>query len=526
MIPAMHSRFAARYALFALFAISASVSQAEVALPPFFSDHMVLQRESKAPIWGTAAPGEEVTVQFRDQTLKTTADAAGKWRVELKGLEAGGPDELTIAGKNAIKLTDVLVGEVWVGSGQSNMAGLVRMYVGNDPILAQIAATAYPTIRGCTAKTGWTVSSPAANANFSAILFAFAVRLQEGINVPVGMMLGAVGGTPSGAWVSNERFNEDAACQALVAEYAKTFDKQLADFHDRVLPVWKKGAEAAKAAGNQVGRTPLPPAPPGTINGKDPGYLYEVHIRPLVGYGMRGVLWDQGESGTAMGGVDQYRMMGALMRGWRADWQAGEFAFLYVQKPSGGGCAWDLNNPVTNKGEKFQLLTEAQLAKTVDGPTLDGSTVETHVRIMTYPNTGMVISSDLGGMTHPVNKSGYGARAAALALGMTYRKPVEYYGPIYKSHAVEGDKVRIQFTHVGKGLAAGHSHKLQGFIIAAADKTFHWADAVIDGDSVVVSSPKVAKPAAVRYGWSVRRPWANLFNQDGLPATSFRTDPW
>ena len=345
----MFPRITARYALVAVLVASASVVQAEVALPPFFSDHMVLQRETKAPIWGTAAPGEEVTVHFRDQNLKAKADEAGKWRVELKGLKAGGPDELTITGTNTLKFTDVLVGEVWVGSGQSNMAGLVRTYVGNDPVLAQLAATAHPTIRGCTAKAGWTVSSPAANANFSAILFAFAVRLQEGIDVPVGMMLGAVGGTPSGAWVSNERFQEDAACRKLVAEYAKTFDKQLADFHSRVLPAWEKGAEAAKAAGKEVGRKPLPPAPAGTINGKDPGFLYEAHIRPLVGYGIRGVLWDQGESRTAVGGVDQYSMMGALIRGWRADWQAGDFAFLYVQKPSGGGCAWDLNNPVTNK---------------------------------------------------------------------------------------------------------------------------------------------------------------------------------
>ena len=522
----MLSRLAARCALFAVLVGSASVAQAEVALPPFFSDHMVLQRETKAPIWGTAAPGEEVTVRFRDQTAKTQADTAGKWRVELKGLKAGGPDELTITGTNTLKLTDVLVGEVWVGSGQSNMAGLVRTYVGGDPVLAQLAATAYPTIRGCTAKTGWSVSSPAANANFSAILFAYAVRLQEGIDVPVGMMLGAVGGTPSGGWISNERFDEDAACRALVAEYAKTFDQQLADFNDRILPAWTKGAAAAKAAGKEVGRKPLPPAPPGTINGKDPGYLYEVHIRPLVGYGIRGVLWDQGESGTAVGGVDQYTMMGALIRGWRADWQSDDFPFLYVQKPSGGGCAWDLNNPVTNKGEKFQQLTAAQLAKTVDGPTLDGSKVETHVRIMNYPNTGMVISSDLGGMTHPVNKSGYGARAAALAHGMVYGKAVEYYGPIYKSHAVEGDKVRIRFTQVGKGLAAAHCDKLQGFVIAGDDQTFYWADAVIDGDSVVVSSPNVAKPASVRYGWSGRRPWANLFNQAGLPAVPFRTDAW
>ena len=173
---------------------------------------------------------------------------------------------------------------------------------------------------------------------------------------------------------------------------------------------------------------------------------------------------------------------------------------------------------MTNQAGPFAALPPAV-------PT-DGLFRETHVRIMRYPNTAMAISSDLGGMTHPVNKSGYGARAARVALGMVYGKGVEYYGPLYASHKVEGNKVRVAYTHVGKGLAFRHGDKLQGFAVAGEDRRFVWADAVIDGDTVIVSSDKVEKPAAVRYGWAANLPWANLFNKDGLPAVSFRTDSW
>jgi sialate O-acetylesterase len=176
--------------------------RADVKLPPFFSDHMVLQRDAKAPIWGTAGASEKVTVRFRDQDRRATADENGNWRIELSGLKAGGPDDLIVAGNNTIELQDVLVGEVWVGSGQSNMAGTVGIYVNHDPVLAKLAAQTYPQIRGCTAERAWTVSSAEANRGYSALLFAMAVRLHEELDVPVGMMLGAVGASPSGCWLS------------------------------------------------------------------------------------------------------------------------------------------------------------------------------------------------------------------------------------------------------------------------------------------------------------------------------------
>jgi sialate O-acetylesterase len=504
----------------------AATAWADVKLPPFFSDHMVLQRETKAPIWGTAAPGEKVTVKFRDQEQQVTADAAGNWRAELAGLKAGGPDELTVSGTNTVKFSDVLVGEVWVGSGQSNMAGNVGGYAKGDTVLAELAAKEFPKIRGCSARGAWKVATPQNNPSFSAILFAFAVRLHEGIDMPVGMMLGAVGGTPSGAWLSEEALASDPACQKQISEYATTYDTVLKDYEARIVPAWEKAVADAKAANKPAPNKPQAPGKPGTANGQPAGYLYKAHIQPLVGYGIRGVLWDQGESRTAIGGVDQYTLMGALIRGWRKEWNAGDFAFIYVQKPSGGGPAWDKNNPVTSHAEEFAPQPAGQPGKLPTTYGSDGGYVDNHVRIMKYPNVGMAISTDLGAGIHPANKSGYGSRAATVALGMTYGKPVEYYGPIYAGHEIEAGKVRIKFTHVGKGLAIAHSEKLQGFVIAGDDQNFVWADAVIDGDAVVVSSPQVPKPAAVRYAWSGRHPWANLFNKDGLPAVTFRTDAW
>lgn len=518
----MHARRVVSLVVVLCLASSAQVLRAEVKVSPVFGNHMVLQRESKSSIWGTAAPGEAVTVKFRDQERKATADESGKWRVVLDKLKAGGPDELIISGTNTLTLKDVLVGEVWVGSGQSNMAGNVGApgtgYVKDDPVLAELAAKDYPQIRGATARDGWLVADPKNNPRFSALLFPFAVRLHKELGVPVGMLLGAAGGTPSGAWVSEAALAADEPSQKLMAKYVEEYPALLKNHEEVVVPRWRAAAEKLKAEGKPVGREPPPPVKPGTALNQKPGYLYEQHLRPLVGYGIRGALWDQGESGTAVGGVDQYTLMGALIRGWRKEWEQGDFPFIYVQKPSGNGCAWDYENPVTNKAQPFTALPATVPA--------DGLYVETHVKIMTYPNTAMAISSDLGPYTHPTNKSGYGSRAAQVALGAAYGKPVEYYGPVYASHTIAGGEATVKFTHVGQGLATRHGTKLQGFALAGADKKFYWADAKIVGDTVVLSSPTVKEPKAVRYAWSNVRTWANLFNKDGLPAVTFRTDSW
>jgi sialate O-acetylesterase len=510
-------RFAAF--LFA-FCLSVSSAHADVKLPRPLTDHMVLQRDQAVPLWGLASPGEKVSIKFRDQEKSATADKDGKWLVKLDPLKAGGPDKLTISGNNTITLNDVLVGEVWLGSGQSNMEGSVNGYARGDAGLAKLAEGTYPKLRLLTGGR-WQEASPQTCKGFSAILFSFGVHLQKDLDIPVGLMVGAVGGTPSGYWLTEEMFRDDSACQDLVKKVSANYpyDQLLKKYQDDLVR-WEKAAQEAKDAGKPAPKKPTPPSKAGQTTGGKIGHLYESHIRPLVPYGIRGVLWDQGESGTAITGIDQYTLMGGLIRGWRKDFNQGDFAFLYVQKPSGGGCAFDEGNPVTSKADKFAKLPARPAG------TADGIYRETHIRIKDYPNTAMVTSSDLGPGIHPSNKSGYGERATRVALGLVYGKKVEIYGPVYDAYKIEDGKVRVTFKHVGQGLAFKHGDKLQGFAVAGEDKVYHWADATIDGDTVVVSCDKVKTPAAVRYAWGSSHPWANLFNKDGLPGLPFRTDSW
>jgi sialate O-acetylesterase len=517
--------------------IFASYASAAVKLPNVISDHMVLQRETSAPIWGTATPGEKVTVKFRDQEKTAEAGKDGKWIVKLADLKVGGPDELTVKGENSITIKDVLVGEVWLGSGQSNMQTPVSMYAEKDKVLEKMADESYPKVHLINQNGKWTEATPASIKGFSALLFSFGVPLQKELDVPVGLMVGAVGGTPSGAWLSPEQFEADAACKAEVEkamanykpeEEKAKFDKAM-EAYEKELAAYKAAAAADPASAKPAGpglrpkllapRKPEALAKPGEMpGGRKTGYLYEQFVKPYIPYAIRGVLWDQGESGTQVRDVDQYTLMGALIRGWRNTWGQGDFPFLYVQKPSGGGPALNPADPVTLAANKF--------ATEPPNPAGDASYRALHIKISTYPNTYMVIASDLGPDTHPWNKSGYGARSERVALGAVYGRNIEYYGPVYESFKVDGAKVQVKFTHVGQGLVAGQSEKLQGFALAGEDKKFYWADATIEGDAVVLHSDKVAKPVAVRYAWSNSAPWANLFNKDGLPTQTFRTDDW
>jgi len=485
---------------------------AVVVLPPVLSSHMVLQRGVKVPIWGTAASGENVTVRFRDQVKSTTADAQGKWKVSLDPLQVGQPADLTVTGSNTLTLVDVLVGEVWLGSGQSNMAGTATQFAVNDTVLRDRVAANFPNIRlirlDSSTWNGWKEASPANLGEFSALLFSFGIPLQTDLNVPVGLLVGAVAGKPSGFFLSQEAFNSDPACQNLVNS-------------------------------DKTGVT-------GTTYYGVIGQYYETIIRPCIPYAIGGVLWDQGESGTGIKNIDQYTVMGALIKGWRKDWEQ-DFPFIYVQKQSGGGCAWDTTDPVTSKGES---LVPLPVDKLPDYQWYVKTGFNDYLKIRNYPNTFMSTSSDLSPTTdptseqlangityneagmHPENKSGAGARAARVALGGVYGKGVEIYGPVYKSHRIVGNQVIISFDHVGKGLAFKTGElvdKLQGFLISGDAETYNynrprfvWADAVIVGNTVVVSSAQVLTPVSVRYAWHERRRWANLFNQDGLPALPFR----
>lgn len=520
------------FAFFAFCLLAPLLQAQQVTLSKVFSPHMVLQRDIPAPVWGMAAPGAEVVVEFAGQKKPVQAGADGKWSVKLDPLPASAEPRVLKIG--TIEIEDVLVGDVWIGSGQSNMDMQVNSYTKGDPVLDAAAQQSYPLLRLMRkdANARWELSTPETNPKMSALLFGFGSALQKEIGVPVGLMVGAVGGTPSGFWLSEEMYRDSAACAEAVKKFAPTYNhpalmKQYeADKakYDADFAAWKPLADAAKKEGKPQPpgpRAPKIPGKPGETNGGKIGQLFESFIRPYVGYGIKGVLWDQGESRTNVVGVDQVTLMGALIGGWRKAWGQGDFPWLYVEKPSGGGCAFDYSQPMNRLAEKF-----AALPKTIPNPPDREYSHAAFERIMQYPNTHMVISSDLGSGIHPPNKSGYGARAVQVALAVAYGKGTEYLGPQLAAHQISDGKITLSFRHVGKGLAFRNGDKLQGFAIAGSDKNFVWADAVIEGDKVVVSSASVSQPAAVRYAWSNSFQWANLFNLDGFPAQPFRTDDW
>ncbi len=496
-----------------------SDAHAAVRYAPLFTDHMVLQRDMRVKVWGTAAPDENLTINFKGQISHAAAGKDGKWSATIGPFKVGEPDTLT-AGDQVLK--DVVVGDVWLGSGQSNMAMISSAFTKDDPALAEAVGKSYPQIRVYqSGGRGWGAATPEVNANTSALLIAFGVALQKEIDVPVGLIFSAASGSPSGRWLTKDMMVASPGCLRQMEAYRiKNPPEVLEQRRADTLAKWQQTTDAAKKNG-----TPAPSAPPPAISLDQAidltnGDLYRTYMRPFIGFTVRGILWDQGESGTGLPGLDQYVVTSALIRGWRKDWAQGDIPFLLVQKPSGLGCAWDAVDPITRGAMPYSAPT----AFPPDPQA--GFFREAHVRLIDNPATTLVITSDMDGMAHPLNKWGYGVRSARAAMAAVYQRNIPIYGPMYDSHKVEGSRVRMSFKHVGSGLAIRHADKLTGFWIAGDDRNFFWADAVIDGDQVLVSSAQVPHPVAVRYAWGHIVPWANLFNKDHLPAQIFRTDSW
>lgn len=445
----------------------AAVATAAVKLPAVIGDNMVLQRGQPVPIWGWADQGEEVTVAVAGQTLATKAGDDGRWKVMLAKLDIGNPLEMTIKGSSgsSIVLKNILVGDVWVCSGQSNME--MGIGVCNDAP-AEIAAANYPQIRlfmvpnvkaaepATDVNAAWAACSPqtvAANGwgGFSALAYYFGRQLHKDLNVPIGLIDTTWGGTPAEFWTSRKVLEADPALKPLA-----------------------QGESSC---------------------------LYNGMIAPILPYAIRGAIWYQGESNA--GRAFQYRtLFPAMIANWRADWGQGDFPFGFVQLAP---FRYNESNPIN-----WAELCEAQRM------TLDAS-----------PNTGMAVTTDIGDVKdiHPKNKQELGRRLALWALAKVYGKDIVYSGPIYKSMTVEGNKIRLQFDHVGGGLIASDGKPLVDFTIAGADQKFVPAVATIDGNSIVVSSDQVAQPVAVRYAWhDDTQP--NFANKEGLPASPFRTDTW
>jgi sialate O-acetylesterase len=494
-----------RYAsLFVLFALAITGGQrsakADVKLPAIFSDHMVLQQGQPVMVWGWAEPGEDVTVQiqggflkkksaFSSDIVKTTTSADGKWSVKLAKLPDGAHRcTLKVTGENKIQLKDVLVGEVWVCSGQSNMQWSVTS--ANNP-KEEIAAAKYPNIRlfyvprvpsgtpKDDVKATWKACSPQTVGGFSAVSYFFGRHLHKNLNVPIGLIHTSWGGTRIEPWTPPVGFQSVPGTHKYLANI-KAANKSYAD-----------RAAVAKKAGKPAPRHPLNSrgAPTGLYNGM---------IHPLVPFAIKGAIWYQGES-NRNNGLYYEQQMQALINGWRKVWNQGDFPFYYVQLA-----------PFRYRGD-VTLLPKIWEAQT---------------NVLKMKNTGMAVIVDIGNPTniHPKNKQGVGKRLALWALAKTYgKKDLVYSGPLYKSMEIEGGSIRLTFDHVGDGLVSRNGKSLSHFSIAGSDGKFVEAKAEIDGSEVVVSSDAVKKPTAVRFGWhQLAEP--NLSNKNGLPASPFRTD--
>jgi sialate O-acetylesterase len=490
-------------------------ARADVKLPAIFTSHLVLQRDQANPVWGWAEPGEQVTVSIGEQKQTATADNAGKWRVKLAPLPVGGPHQITVQGKNSITLDDVLVGEVWICSGQSNMQWAVNQAIDGD---LEPKTAKYPKIRLISVpqvgtqepqddfKGAWEVCTPESVGNFSAVGYFFGRQLHETLDMPVGLIDNAWGGSACEAWVRRDLLANDERFKGLMDQWAERektydYDKEVANYKV-ALEKWKLAAEAAKEAGKPMPQAPRQPGNLMTGNSR-PANIYNGVLKPTIGYGIRGAIWYQGESNA--GRAYQYRdLFPFMIQSWRDEWHQGDFPFYWVQladflaeKPEPGDSAW-------------AELREAQ------------------TMTMKLPNTGEAVIIDKGEANdiHPRNKQDVAKRLARWALARDYGVQVVYRSPLYKSLELVDNKATITFDHIGSGLRTFDVSEVRGFAIAGEDKKFVWAEAkIVAPNKVEVWSDKVSQPAAVRYAWA-DNPVCNLQNKEGLPVTPFRTDDW
>lgn len=456
---------------------------AQIQMGPLFSDDMILQRESQVPIWGLASPNEKVTVlsSWNNKTTSTTADNNGNWNVKIETPQAGGPYQLNISTSNSVlNYSNVLIGEVWIASGQSNMQ-MALFGGGKEPVLGSIdmiAQSKNSSIRLFTVKLSssetpikqlkgqWLVSSPANSSGFSAVAYSFANYLNKVLDIPIGIINTSWGGSPAEAWT----------------------DKKTLDFN----------FEKSEIRNNHKDKAVH----------HNPSGLFNAMIHPLIPFKIRGAIWYQGEANV--GRANNYtKLMNKMIDGWRLNWNQGSFPFYFVQiAPNGAGGK-------KNKSDQA-YLREAQM-----------------MTMMQTENTGMAVTMDIGSefTVHPPEKILVGKRLAYWALVKDYGiKGISFSGPIYKSLTIKGDKIIVNFDYAQNGITS-YNEPLLGFEISGPDRVFYPANAKVIRDygsnrsKLEVSSSKVKNPVAVRYGWKNYLK-GNLYNTQGLPASSFRSDNW
>jgi len=514
----------------AISTLLSGILRAEVRANPLFSDGAVLQRDQAIPIWGTARDGEKVTVELADQKL-TTITENGVWRADFKPMSAGGPFTLTLTGDNTVTVNNVLVGEVWICSGQSNMEWAFNKAANaaeerpqaNYPKIRMFTVAKNTSMRPLSeAKSSWVECSPETVGKFSAVGYFFARELYQKLGIPVGMIHSSWGGTPAQAWTSIEGLAKDPALKdyldpanAALANYPAamaTYPAKLAEFktaketweetvgkpHQLALKTWTE--KSAKA--QQTGQAPPPkpeatskaPAPPMSPEGNQnkETTLFNAMLNPLIPYAIKGAIWYQGESNASQSKLYQ-SLFPAMIADWRTRWKQGDFPFIFVQIAPFNG------QPPEIREAQFLTLSKS-------------------------PNTAMAVTTDVGDAKdiHPTRKEPVGQRLALAARALAYGEKIEYSGPLYQSMDVSGAEAVLSFTHTGGGLLAKDG-ELKGFTIAGADGKFVPATAKIQGANVLVTAAGVTDPKAVRYGWE-NVPDVNLFNKEGLPASPFRSD--
>ena len=491
----------------------------EVTLPHIIGSNMVLQRDMQVPIWGWASAGEEVTITLSAgsegaepvSTTTVVADAEGNWQIKLPAMAAGGPYTLRVEGNNTLELTNVLFGEVWVCSGQSNMQWSVSASKDNE---AEIAAAMYPKIRlfyvprvpsgfpEQDVAATWSETTPETIPNFSAVAYYFGRKLYKNLDVPIGLINTSWGGTRIEPWTPPTGLAAVPALASISKEVRDVQANYRAQLPEKINAIEAWIAKTRKALETGAVLTEMPDNTHPLKHQGRPTALYNGMVHPLIPYAIRGALWYQGES-NLRDGMLYHEKMKALIKGWRAVWGQGDFPFYFVQLAP-------FNYGGRNASPYFlPQIWEAQTAT------------------LALPNTGMAVTTDIGNLRdiHPRNKQDVGRRLALWALAKDYgREDVTYSGPLYKSMAVEGNTIRLTFDGIGSGLTSRDEEPLTWFEIAGEDKQFVEAEATIDGDTVVVSSENVTEPVAVRFGWH-QSAEPNFINKEGLPASPFRTRP-
>ena len=495
--------------------VPVAVCRADVVLPDVIGEAMVLQRDHTVPIWGKAEPSEIITVRFAGQLKKAMADKDGKWRVNLDPMRANAtPAVMTISGKNTIELKNILVGEVWLVAGQSNMQRLLSETENGE---AATAAANHPQIRlfnvsrqvAFKHKSGplatWQVCSPQTIKEFSAAGYYFGVELQKELNVPIGLLNSSYGGSQAEAWTPVEYLLASNDLRPTV-ERTKIWDEERPRVrveYDESLKKWRTEADKARAAGARP--QPSPPVPDALREYRIAASIYEGMIAPLMPFAIRGALWYQGESNEAR--AQQYGfLLPTMIRAWRERWGQGNFPFGIVQLPNYRAIKAEPAD------EAWSHLREAQRRTA-----------------LATPNTGLIVTIDIGEASdiHPKNKLDVGKRMCRWALADVYGRKITKSGPMFRRAEINGSKIVLTFDEVGQGLKLRDGDKLEEFAIAGADHKWYWAEAKIVGKNrVEVWSASVPQPLAVRYAFNNNPKHPNLTNETGLPTAPFRTDDW